>query len=653
MEATSFLSLLIVVLLAFVVPVITTQFRRVRIPTVVGEIVAGILVGKSGLNLVGEDPWLTMLSALGFSYLMFLSGLEVDFDAVLGQANLVARSLRDRLRSPIVLGLGSFVLTLVAAFVFASGLEAAGLVHNAVIMALILSTTSLGLVVPTLKERRELRTRYGQTLLFAALVADFATMLLISIYLIFHTNGMTLEMLVVLLLLGAFFTVYRVMRALQRHPPLEALFERVSQAASHIETRGAFAIGLAFIALAEQLGIEVILGAFLGGALIALLSEEESNLRERLDVMGYGFFIPIFFVMVGVRFDLAALLSSRQTILLAPLLIVVAFLIKMIPALIFRLAYDWRRTLGAGLILSSRLSLIIAAAAIGLELGAIDPAVHSAVILLAIVTCTLSPSLFNRFVPPMVEVTPRLVVIVGDDNEAILVARRLVQHDDPVVLAISEGARLSMEPPQQATIVSVRDITPETLQGLGLSRAKTLLALLGDDALNLRLCQIAKTSFSIRNVVARVLDPANVEAYLAVGAYPVTMIDSQVRVLENLANHPNVFTLLSEADPGQEIIEVEVSNPDLDGAPVHALRLPGQALIMVIRRNGRFLVPRGETRIALNDVVTVLASPAEADQIRAMLMGREVRTWTSEQGAHQAMEKPEERSDRRPASQAH
>lgn len=616
-EETSFVSLLIVALLALGVPVITSQIRRVRIPTVVGEIAAGIIVGKSGLNLIGQDPWLILLSTLGFSYLMFLSGLEVDFNEMIGRASQMSGSLRERLRSPSMLAVLSFAATLSVAFALSLGLKAAGLVRDAVLMGLILSTTSLGLVVPTLKERGELRTRYGQSLLLASLVADFATMLLISIYVIFHTSGLTLEMLLVLVLLGAFVTVYRVLLALQRHPPLERVFERVASAAGHVHTRGAFAIGLAFIALAEQLGIEAILGAFLGGALIALLSEEdESPLREQLDAMGYGFFIPIFFIMVGVNFDLKALLSSRETILLAPLLVAIAFAIKLGSGLVFRLAYGWRQTIGAGLLLSSRLSLIIAAAAIGVDLGAISPGVNSAIILLAILTCTASPLLFNRLLPPVIEPTRRPVIVVGNDAQAISLAQRLLKnhYEDTVVLALPPDVLPPAMPANGLQIVPMQEIDQWALQTAGAERAKTLVALLQDDAANLRLCQIATTNFQIDNVVARVNDPANVEAYAAAGAYPVTMEGSQVTMLENMASNPNMFRLFADAKPEQEVVELMVRNPALDRAPIHALQLPGQASIMVIRRAGKFIVPRGDVRLVLNDVVTMLGSPDEIDQ---------------------------------------
>ena len=144
------------------------------------------------------------------------------------------------------------------------------------------------------------------------------------------------------------------------------------------------------------------------------------------------------------------------------------------------------------------------------------------------------------------------------------------------------------------TIERLAEISPPALRSAGAARAQSLLALVPDDAANLRLCQLARTQFGIYNVVAEVKDPANLEAYTAIGVTPVTAMGSEITVLENLANNPNVFKLLTTTVPGREISEMEVTCPDCDGLPLHSLRLPGQALIMVIQRGGNFIVPRGE-----------------------------------------------------------
>ncbi len=623
---TSYLSLLTVVLLALLVPALTTQIRAIRIPIVVGEIVAGIIVGQSGLRLVSaHDPWLTMLSTLGFSFLMFLAGLELDIDVLRNGGQQGSGEKPGRL-SPVILGIGSFVLTLGMAFGISSTLTAIGLVRDPLLMTLVLSTTSLGLVLPTLKERRETRTVYGQAILLASLTADFATMILISIYVIFHTNGLTLQMLVVLVILALFFAFYRLAQRAQRHPPLESFFRRVGSAASHIPMRGAMAISLVFIAFAQQLGVEVILGAFLGGALVALLDPRESSpLREQLDVMGFGFFIPIFFITVGVNFDLRAILGSRQVLTLVPLLIVAAYLIKLVSGLLFRLNFDWRRTFGAGILLSSRLSLIIAASAIALELGVITSGVNSAIILVALVTCTVSPLLFNRIVPSGTETPPELTVVVGNDAEALALAERLARREQRVKLAYLDGtasgapgagaSRAGLQP------VPLAGVSEDSIRALGGCQAHTLVALLGDDTSNLRLCQVARVSCGVPNVVARVNKPANLEAYTAIGVVPVSAWESEISALENLTLNPNIYKLLSTPAAGREISELEVMDLSCNGTPLHELRLPGAALIIVLQRAGEFIVPRGNTRLELGDRVTVLANSSEMEEVRALLTG--------------------------------
>jgi Kef-type K+ transport system membrane component KefB len=149
----NFVPLLVVILLAVLAPILTSRIKRVRIPTVVGEIIAGIIVGQSVLGLVGPDEILEILSLLGFAFLMFLSGLEVDFDALMPRPGVVSGSWRERLANPLYLGMLTFALTLLLALLFAWGLRALDAADDPWLMALILSTTSLGLVVPVLKER--------------------------------------------------------------------------------------------------------------------------------------------------------------------------------------------------------------------------------------------------------------------------------------------------------------------------------------------------------------------------------------------------------------------------------------------------------------------------------------------------------------------
>jgi Kef-type K+ transport system membrane component KefB/Trk K+ transport system NAD-binding subunit len=602
----SFVPLLVVVGLAFLAPLVTSRIRRVRIPTVVGEIVAGILVGQSGLGLVHHDQTLDILSLLGFAYLMFLSGLEVDFTAILPHPGSLGSSWRERLSNPLSLGGLTFSLTLVVALVAAWGLHALDAADDPWLMALILSTTSLGLVVPVLKERDLTSGPFGQALLVAAVVADFATMLLVSVYVVLHTHGLTPELLLVLILFGAFGTAYRLARLAQRQFPGFRLMQGLSQATTQLDARGAFAIGLAFIALAENLGVEMILGAFLGGSLISLLAERgASDLHQRLDVIGYAFFIPIFFIMVGARFDLGSLLQSPRTLLLVPVLLILAYGIKFLAALLYRLNSSWRETLAAGALLSSRLSLIIAVAAIGVDLGSIDEATNSAIILVAIVTSTLSPLLFNRILPHSPSTRNRFV-LVGGGKRPRLLARRIVDHGDEVIVIDSDVGRAASIEAQGARFVQ-GDATHHTVwEAVGPETIQAVAVLLPDDEVGLKVCQLVRTELGVEHVVARVDDATRAQVFTDLGVRVMNPSLSPVVELEYLLLYPSVSSLMADLEDEHDVMEVRVGCPDLTGRPLRNVDLPTGAMVVLVRRGSDVMYPSGETRLQMGDVLTLM-----------------------------------------------
>ncbi|MGH8163021.1 MAG: cation:proton antiporter, partial [Rhodanobacteraceae bacterium] len=177
--SSAFYSLLLITLLAVIVPVLSSRLRALRLPLVVGEILAGIVIGKSGLHLVEKTPTLDFLAEFGFTFLMFLSGLEVSFA-------MLSHSLRDgkkrfRAGGPIPLAVLNFACTLLLAIGIGFALQHFGMTRSAILMGLILSTTSLGIVVPILKERGLNDTPYGQLVLVSSLLSDFATLLLLSL----------------------------------------------------------------------------------------------------------------------------------------------------------------------------------------------------------------------------------------------------------------------------------------------------------------------------------------------------------------------------------------------------------------------------------------------------------------------------------------
>jgi Kef-type K+ transport system membrane component KefB len=175
--------------------------------------------------------------------------------------------------------------------------------------------------------------------------------------------------------------------------------QRLDTPTGRMPLRAAFALMLVFALAAEQLGAELVLAAFLAGIIVGALVPRGAPVLAQLEALGFGFLIPMFFFSVGVGFDLPALLSSRETLIAMPALILLAYANKVLAVLPLRRFFPWREVLGGGMLLSARLSLIIAAAAIGMRLGVLDSALNSAMILLAIFTSLVSPVLFNLMAP--------------------------------------------------------------------------------------------------------------------------------------------------------------------------------------------------------------------------------------------------------------
>ncbi len=614
-EEISFIPLLVVIGLAFLVPLMLSRVKGLVIPIVVGEIIAGMVIGKSGLRLVEDNFLLEVLAILGFAYLMFLSGLEIDFSEVSGRETAGRLSGFQRwFSNPFVIGGTLFALTLTGSTAASFYLRSRGLIDDPWIMALILSTTSLGVVVPVLKERGLSSESLGQFILVSSLIADFASILLISVYVLLRSQGLTLDILLVLVLFIAFVAAYRMAYHLRRHLPAERIFEELSSATSQIRLRGSFALALVFIALAESLGIENILGAFLAGVIVSLLSEGEGTiLRQKLDAVGYGFFIPIFFIMVGVGFDLPALLSSRSALLLVPILLGIAYAVKFVPALIYRTRYSWRETLAAGALLSSRLSLIIAAAAIGLQLGAISEAVNSAIILVAIITCTLSPIIFNRLVPEQSRGRDR-VLVVGSRKSAALLTRRLREHDLNALLICGDEDQhrqaLALGIP---SICHSCDTLSSALREAKIDQAKAVVAMEENDEDNLRICRMARQVYRVENVVSWVRDPAQNIRFRSLGVRVVNPAYSTVLIMESMVLSPDAFSMTLDVDELREVREVKLQNRDLIGRRLSELNLPGDVIVLMIERGGDILIPDRETALRANDTLTLVGADGDLD----------------------------------------
>jgi Kef-type K+ transport system membrane component KefB len=365
----SLTNLLLVSVVAFAAPFVLGLFPRLRLPSVVLEIVAGIVIGPSVVGIVTADQAVSVIALIGLAFVLFLAGLEIDL-----------RKLRGPVLRLTALG---FALSFGVAVIASLGLKAAGLVDTPLLVAIILCATSLGVLVPVLKDAGEIASTFGQLIIAAASIADFGAIILLTIF--FSGEGGTGS---TLLLLGSLFAlavvVFAVLRGAERSARIRADLLRLQDTTAQIRVRAAMALFIGFAAIASQLGLEAILGAFIAGAIVSLADADQvmthPDFRRKLEAIGFGFFIPVFFVTSGVRFDLGALTASASNLAMVPVFLAALLVVRGLPALVYRRLLDGRHTAIAGIMQATSLPFIVAATAIGMELGLIDAAASAALI---------------------------------------------------------------------------------------------------------------------------------------------------------------------------------------------------------------------------------------------------------------------------------
>ncbi len=382
MPDVSFDNLFLVTVVAVAAPLALGFAPRLRLPAVVLEIVLGIVLGPSVLGWIEVDLPIEILALVGLAFLLFLSGLEID-----------AGRLRGPLLRVAVLG---YLVTLGLGIPIGLGLDAAGWVSSPLLVVIALSATSLGLVVPVLKDAGRADGEVGQTAIVAATVADLAAIVLLSL-LFSASDGGTGSRLV---LVGAFgvlvaVTGYAVARA-GRSMRLSDVLLRLQDTTAEIRVRFAVVLLVAFTALAERFGLESILGAFLAGMVVSVVdrdSRSHPHFRTKLEAIGFGFLIPVFFVSSGVRLDLEGLFASPSALLRVPVFLLALLVMRGVPALLYLRTLGRRPALATALLQATSLPFIVAAAQIGMELGRISAVTGAAMVSAGLLSVLIFPAI--------------------------------------------------------------------------------------------------------------------------------------------------------------------------------------------------------------------------------------------------------------------
>jgi Kef-type K+ transport system membrane component KefB/Trk K+ transport system NAD-binding subunit len=615
-DPNRFLPLLLVLALAFLVPIVLARFRRV--PIVVGEILAGIVLGPTLLGWVTEGPILTFMSDIGLAFLMFLAGMEIDLASLIPSRNGKPRPSNAGL---LPATLGVYLLTLVLAILGGFLMVGLGAQGDPWLLAFVFTATSLGVVLPILKERAMLDGRFGQFVLLSATLADFITVILLTVYIITFDRGFDLEILSLGLLFLAFLIFYRIGPGFVRIPAVRNFIEELSQATVQIKVRGAILILMTFVVLAEFVDAELILGAFLAGMIISLLKDpEDEGLIHKLEAFGFGFFIPVFFIMVGVGLDLGALLESPEKLLLVPEMFVIALVVKGVPVLALGRQFSLRERWAGGILLNTHLSLEVAVAVIGLRTGLLDAATSTDVILFAVVTVVTMPVIFNAILPHVSRSDRRFMLAVGVNELALKVAHELQAHGVQVCFLeeqpdLVERAKLGG--------YHVIEGNPGTsgLATVDFSNLEAILTLTDDDRHNAEVARTAK-SLGDPHVVALVEDPAYLAELQVLGVQPFLSAMHRVTMIALMARNPDIYSLLTSTADGRDISEVSVLNPELVGRRLRDLQLPGDFLVLAIRRAGELVIPHGNSMLVFGDRLTLVGDLEEFEDVKAWLENR-------------------------------
>jgi Kef-type K+ transport system membrane component KefB len=354
MPLTELHSLLLIFTIAAVAPLQCEWLPWIRLPLVVAEIGLGILVGPQGLGWADAGPTIAVLANFGLAFLFFLAGFEIDFPAIRGRP-ITGAALGWLMSLAVCLGVGF-------------GLQGCGIVDSGLIVGAALATTALGTLMPILRDAKELSTRFGAYAVASGAVGEFAPIVLTALVLSSGDGeqGATL----VLLLVFTAITIGGAFVALRYRPPrLIGVIQEKMHTSAQLPVRLAVLVLASLVILARNLGLDAILGALAAGVLVALASPGEPGkaLRHKLEGIGFGFFVPIFFVTTGLRFDLQALLSSRLALLQLPMFLGLFVVVRGLPALLMRGELDFRSRIALGLLSATELPLVVAIAEIGVR----------------------------------------------------------------------------------------------------------------------------------------------------------------------------------------------------------------------------------------------------------------------------------------------
>ena len=383
MTETEIASLVLVLAASSLGAILARLHTRLVLPTVVVEIVLGIIIGPEVLSIAEVDGVIAALANFGLGMLFFFAGLEVIEQRVA--------------RGSLVLGTIGWVASLAIALLLGVVLHGAGLDAEWWLIAVALTTTSLGTLVPILRDAGVLPTPLGSAVLGTAVAAEFWPIVVISIFLTGAYGAVTETLL--LIGFGGLVALAAAAALRARPPRLVRILRDTIHTTGQTAVRLSLLLLAALVLLAEEVGFDFVLGAFAAGLIVGLTLDppEGEPVRMRLEGVGFGFLIPIYFVVTGMTFDIDSLLSPAG-LSLAALFVVLLAVVRGTPSFLWLRELGGRRTLSLALFGATGLPLIVAIVGIGMDRGAISADVGASLIGAGMVSVLVFPLLATAIV---------------------------------------------------------------------------------------------------------------------------------------------------------------------------------------------------------------------------------------------------------------
>lgn len=605
------LSLFLVVLLALVIPILMARFQISNVPTAVAEIIVGIIMGSSGFNLVSATHDLTFLSNLGVILLMFLSGMEINFDLLTRKNNPKGKSQSGKTVDPLKTAVTAFISIVVTAVVLAFVLKLVGLFSEVMLAAIILMTVALGVVIATLKEKDILGRPIGQTILLTAVMGEVIPLMLLTIYASINGGNAEQLWLIILLFVAAIFLLRRF-----KQPYL--WFVKVTKATTQLDIRLAFFLIFALVTVAESVGAENILGAFLAGMVMKLLEPSEST-KDKLTSIGYGFFIPIFFIMTGVGLNLRSLFAHPASLMLLPVLVIFLFLAKVPVVLVYMKYFCKRNAFAGGFLTATTITIVLPTLQVARKLHAITSTQSDAFILVAVIVCILSPIVFNKnFVLTKEDKIKKRVAIIGANVFTVPVAHDLHANWYSVKMFTDKKNQYETYDSRVKDLTFLPDLKQATLEKAGAFDCDILVASNHADEDNIKIANLAKDE-GVNRVIARLSEVTSdtLTELKAKGIEIFNFTNVHAALMRAMIESPTVYRIMT--DTKNVLYSVQVKNTSYTGRQLMDLEFIDQITVSRIRRGDEWLTPHGNTVIEPDDILVFSGEFKAADHVRDLL----------------------------------